>query len=749
MILKSRTPGAATVLLFFCFSSVPACQFSSPSRVHSAHVSAVPEGKKLFQLEANHLEASPAIESLLLSPESESHKNGLSIAYHLSATQTGTQLLGLTNTPLLGSFTATARTHDARRIACTNSTANAPMTQPQEKFIRVDCGGHSVTWKLALRPVSLENLAEARLLNALSAGATFSLQSANGTIELTLKSNSVMLSSKTASRTFALPPLQRNEFMTRRQPLSLLSGNSLSCVGSCADLAHEFQLERSGNGALQLRANGRNDDENVFRFSNFDHVRVSSYNVENFWDDTPDNSRPYDDFSASLSNWYSDDMAVKKSARICDALLAAGLPDIVGLQEIESAENNSRSLEILKHDLTRLGYNYYALGQQAHDNPTAVTTAFVSKYPLLENERIDFLFKDSSLPEDKLKDFTDASRDPQRVTLNLPHLKTLTLVNSHWKSKRDKSPVGDVMRKSIATALREHLLGLERASGRAISALLLGDFNADYREAPVQEGLALSASLAEARNNAYTLFPLWMTLPPAEQGSYPHDSHLQALDNIVINQTLLSSGDFALAGPLRVVGKNQRARSVLLNGDGLPLRSQLRKYKDSDDQIRTIHFNEGFSDHLPLVAEFRFGSASVKETYRFDPAIETQTVAALPAVENQGSACLEGESQRQTPETLRNTPRGSCVLLDGIALTLQKTGLHNMAFVVNSTHESGGSFKVIVTADRAFGANKGWLRGSLQTSEGKTLVRLRGHMGLVEGNLALFIHDPKTDISLQ
>jgi endonuclease/exonuclease/phosphatase family metal-dependent hydrolase len=749
MILKSRTLGASTVLLFSCFSGVPACQFSSPSRVQSDHVSAVPEGKNLFQLEAHSLEASPAIESLLLSPENESHKNGLSIAYHLSTTQTGAQLLGLMTTPLLVPFTVTAQTHDARRITCTKTTADSPMAQLQEKFMSVSCGTHSVTWKLSLRPVSLENLAEVHLLKALSSGATLSLHSAKGTIDVTLSSNRVTLSSKTTSRTFAVPPFQRNEFITRRQPLSLLSGNSMNCVGSCADLTHDFQLERSENGGLQLRTSGRNDDENVFRFSSFDHVRVSSYNVENFWDDTPDNSRPYDDFSASLSNWYSDNMAVKKSARISEALLAAGLPDIVGLQEIESAENNSRSLEILKHDLTRLGYNYYALGQQAQDNPTAVTTAFVSKYPLLENERIDFLFKDSSLPEEKLKDFTDASRDPQRVTLNLPHQRTLTLVNSHWKSKRDKSPVGDVMRKSIATALREHLLALEKASGRAISALLLGDFNSDYREAPVQEGLALSTSLAEARNNANTLFPLWMTLPPAEQGSYPHDSHLQALDNIIINQTLLSSGEFALAGPLRVVGKNQSATSVLLNGDGLPLRSQLRKYKDSNDQIRTIHFNEGFSDHLPLVAEFRYGLGPVNEAYRFAPAIETQTIAALPTVENQGSACLEGESQRQTPETLRSTPRGSCVLLDGIALTLQKTGLHNMAFVVNSTHESGGSFKVIVTADRAFGANKGWLRGSLQTSEGKTLVRLRGHMGLVEGNLALFIHDPKTDISLQ
>jgi endonuclease/exonuclease/phosphatase family metal-dependent hydrolase len=730
---------------------ITACHAGSSARTQSNSLSlSVPSAKGLFQLEAQKLEASSSLASIVLLPQATASADGLTIAYSFSlASAQDEQILGLSTQPQIENVSVLARTADARVVSCESALSKASQSEQNEKFMTAQCGTERVVLKLKMSPAQADRLAETHLLQALSAGARVPLRSLTDIIELSLGSAAVTLHRNGTSRSFSITDQQKSELLSARRGLTLNAANSSICSGPCSELAGDFQLEHDSAGTLKLTLMNAAVGQKTYRFTGSESVRVASYNVENFWDDVSDNSTPYDDFSASLSNWYSDNMAAKKSARVRDALLAAGLPDVVGLQEIESAENKSRSLEILKQDLAPLGYNYYALGQQADDNPTAVTTAFVSKYPLLENQRIDFLFKDSSLPEEKQKDFIDASRDPQRVTINLLQNKTITLVNSHWKSKRDKSPVGDDMRKSIATLLREHLLGLEKASGRAVNALVLGDFNADYREAPVREGLGLSRSLAEARKNPDALFPLWMTLPASEQGSYPHDSHLQALDNIIINRTLLSSNDLVLAGPLQIVGKNQKGDSLLINGDGLPLRSQLRKYKGSDDLIRTVHFNAGYSDHLPLVAEFRYGSGQNSTAFAFAPAIETQTIDALPNVENTGEACLDTDAQRLSPESLQSAPRGSCVLLEGVALTLQKTGLYNISFVVNNAQESNGPMKVIVTADRAFGANKEWLRSNLQTSEGKTLLRLRGHVGLVEGNLAIFIHDPKTDINLQ
>jgi hypothetical protein len=90
--------------------------------------------------------------------------------------------------------------------------------------------------------------------------------------------------------------------------------------------------------------------------------------------------------------------------------------------------------------------------------------------------------------------------------------------------------------------------------------------------------------------------------------------------------------------------------------------------------------------------------------------------------------------------------RGACLEIRS-NLQLRKTGLFNIAFELPAeAHSSAAERLVIVSADRAFGANKNWLRQTLQQSSGKTLTLLRGRVGLIDGVKALFISQPERDI---
>jgi len=294
---------------------------------------------------------------------------------------------------------------------------------------------------------------------------------------------------------------------------------------------------------------------------------------------------------------------------------------------------------------------------------------------------------------------------------------------------------------------------LRTSEGKAAAAMIVGDFNADYREEPVHGGLQLAQSLTEARlaKQPEKLVPLWLTLSAGEQGDYPHDSHFQALDNIIITRSMLQDGALVLGAALQVVGRSGTTAAVLSNGDGLPLRSQLRKYKDSAGQMRTTHFDVGFSDHLPIVAHFDRASQgqSNPTAQLFAESIETQKISELPQVEIEGASCQQ-DKKIQSPESLANVQQGECVTLSEVALQMQKTGLHHIYVQLNGTTENEQpSEKVVITADRAFGANKSWLRGTLQSSAGKTLKFVRGRIGVVEGYKAIFIHTPGSDIAFE
>jgi endonuclease/exonuclease/phosphatase family metal-dependent hydrolase len=681
---------------------------------------------------------------------------GLSSAFAVDASLSGPQTSGIISAESGLHFSVDAILKNGRQVRCDEEKGLLDFIPSlNAERLNLNCEGTPVSLKISAQAAGESDVALIRTRQSLAEGASLLLANADERehlLELTLKDNSMSIAERSSAdfppATVHFTAEEISGFLNSRAAL-----NFPCQISACAENFGPLSITLKPDGEIIARRTVLKDSTQVvFRRAGSEGLRVATYNVENFWDDDAENSTPYNDFSKDLSDWYSGQFAQRKALRIRDALLAAGLPDVVGLQEIESAANSSRSLELLKPVLSPLGYNFYALGQQAGDNPTAVTTAFISKYPIIENTRLDFLFDSAELTADNRPDFTGASRDPQRVTVALPEGIGLTLINSHWKSKRDNSPVGDQMRLRIGALMREHLSDLGRIQGGPAAAIIMGDFNADYREAPVQQGLQLAPTLASARRDPSSLFNLWQTRPALRQGNYPHDSNLNALDNLVVTQPLLNAGSLTLNSSLMIAGDFGTSFKKLRNGDGLPLRSQRHQIKEDDGQLRTFHKDAGYSDHLPLIAEFRrsLSTAKVVEAAKFSQQIENQSISSLAVNPVPDSFCADGETRKlsrsEISSALLSASRGDCFEINS-PLMLRKTGLFNVAFDLPAESHSAASERiVIISADRPFGANKNWLRQTLQQSSGKTLTRLHGRLGLIDGVKALFISRPAEDV---
>jgi predicted extracellular nuclease len=337
---------------------------------------------------------------------------------------------------------------------------------------------------------------------------------------------------------------------------------------------------------------------------------VASYNVENFWDDVAENSgsATYDEFRKGGSNWYSDQMYQVKAQHVADAIRMAGSPDVVAMEEFESANNSSRSLELLKPYVEAMGYKYFALGQQNPDNPVAVTTAVISKFPISKNERLDFTTSESDfagvgLNGETLSSLNTSARDPQVVTIDVAGT-PLRVYASHWKSRRGGPGAGDAMRMAIAKLIKNDI-DKQKIQNPSLDILVTGDLNSSYEEASHVDGLLATDDKNRLKSDPSdtSLYNFWFELPAAERCSYMHQGQLNCLDHVLSTASLFDGRGIDLVeGSFQVIGHNggEAAEKLLLNDGRTPRRWSMSKGNNS------VRFNgNGYSDHLPLVATFK------------------------------------------------------------------------------------------------------------------------------------------------
>lgn len=408
-------------------------------------------------------------------------------------------------------------------------------------------------------------------------------------------------------------------------------------------------------------------------------IGVISYNVEKFWDDNPDNSAWYinnaqfDDFNKKLSNYYDVNIQKARANNVARVLRLAGLPEVVAIQEVESAENTStlfREGSVLRTTLEGLGYRTFLIGMQESDNPVTETTAFISRMALdstIPSVRIspnhgEFLKRKR---RNKLHFAKAAMRDIQVVDVVIGKDR-LRIYNNHWKANGDEA--ADALREVTAILLNEAIEKVVK-DVPGIDIVVLGDLNVSYndRSEPLDILGVTGDEGAILKSGTNKLYSLWYELPVESRWEGSYNGKLTTLSQMLVSGSLYDSRGFQYVdNSFLVVGQQQPSRGILLNGDGTPLRWQsrpldgeqipaerrvgveeetkARKKVCSSDAERHAKFRcsasfeffpgIGYSDHLPLVAWFHYVGDLVSETPRLTPShTDKRYRGELPDVE--------------------------------------------------------------------------------------------------------------------
>ncbi len=317
--------------------------------------------------------------------------------------------------------------------------------------------------------------------------------------------------------------------------------------------------------------------------------RIATYNVENLFDLKKSGTEYTEYIPFTGYGWNEKIYRVKLeniAKVICDLK-----PDIIALQEIESDE----ALEALGEYVARCGVSlpYRAIAER---KPTAVKTALLSKYRILKKREID--------PDGTLK-----TRNILEVSLEIEGRK-LTLFVNHWKSRS-----GPESRRVVsAKALMRRLKGFDG------EYVLLGDFNSNWNEWRVIGesrrlndtggvtgiGSILKSVRGKKAVTKRDIEPpchtnLWLELPPQRRWSHNFYGRKSALDHILLPASMFDSKG------INYIDRSFKPfkPSYLFKPNGAIFRWEMAKRGDGK------HLGGGYSDHLPIYADF------TTEPYRF------------------------------------------------------------------------------------------------------------------------------------
>lgn len=317
--------------------------------------------------------------------------------------------------------------------------------------------------------------------------------------------------------------------------------------------------------------------------------KVASYNVENLFDLNRDGTE-YDDYVPDgPSGWNRAVMDAKfdNIARVIADMDA----DILSLQEVESG----KALTILQRRLRSMGKDY-PWSAIADSRPTAVKCAVLSRYPIVSREEI--------------RVGHGRERNILKVTVDIDG-NSLIIYGNHWKSKAGP----ESRRIRYAKALADDMERLKPGT----DYVLTGDFNSDYNEYQTFQNVSrlndtkgvtginhILKTIADGRINDesflithkkdHYLYNLWMEVPENRRWSELFFGQKNTPDAILLSAGLYDAHGVNYVdnsfGPFApdYLFKNNRIYRWQQTGKG-----------------RGKHLGKGFSDHLPVVAEFTTG----------------------------------------------------------------------------------------------------------------------------------------------
>ncbi len=312
-------------------------------------------------------------------------------------------------------------------------------------------------------------------------------------------------------------------------------------------------------------------------------LKIATYNVENLFD-LQTKGYKYKEYipnTKSLWNERNYKIKLKNISRVIKDINA----DIIALQEIHSLN----ALKDLRFTLKQKGlyYQYYAI---ADKKDTAIKVALLSKIPFVYSKEI------SVNPSFKYRDILES-----KFKINE---KELYIFVNHWKSKSGP----ESMRIDYAKRLRKRIqeIGFDK------NIVLLGDFNSDYEEYikfkkkrkhndtngktginHVLRSLKQNQKASLVKYEEKNFYNLWYDAKKEDRYSYIFRGKKEALDNILISQSLLNKKEISYL------------HNTIDNFDKEYLfkKKQIYRWQVSRSKIPK-HKGKGYSDHLAVSAKF-------------------------------------------------------------------------------------------------------------------------------------------------
>lgn len=312
-------------------------------------------------------------------------------------------------------------------------------------------------------------------------------------------------------------------------------------------------------------------------------VTLATYNVENLFDLKHDGGEYEEYIPNTKSQWNKKNHSIKL-ANLSKVIIDIDA-DILALQEVESLQ----ALKDLRFELKRNGlyYQYYAIADKKN---TTVKVALLSKFPFVYAKELRVT---SSLSQ----------RNILEVKYRIDGAEFYLFVN-HWKAKSGAES------KRIVSA--RELMQRIKQIGRDKNIILVGDFNSDYEEnikfvknrklndtdgkTGINHVLKTIYQKGKAKDVPYVdeaLYNLWYDTNEEKRYTYVFRGKKEALDNIIVSQPLLNPKEMAYKhGSISNLEKPYLFYKKNING------WQMKK------ETPPIHLGKGYSDHLPLRAQF-------------------------------------------------------------------------------------------------------------------------------------------------
>lgn len=313
-------------------------------------------------------------------------------------------------------------------------------------------------------------------------------------------------------------------------------------------------------------------------------LKIASYNVENLFD-LEKKGYKYKEYKPYGKSMWNQKTYKIKLQNISDVIKDIDA-DIIALQEVHSL----KALMDLRFTLKQKGlyYQHYSI---ANKKNTAIKVAILSKIPFIYSKEVSVTssYQYRNILETKFK----------------VNNKDLYIFNNHWKSKAGPESMRIVSAKRLIKRVNE--IGYDK------NIILIGDFNSDYEEyikfkrkrklnntngkTGINHVLKTTKQTQIAANTKYiknNFYNLWYDTNKENRYSYIFRGKKEALDNILISQSLLNKEDISYVN------------NSITNFDKKYLfkKKNIYRWKVSRGKIRK-HKGKGYSDHLAVLAKFK------------------------------------------------------------------------------------------------------------------------------------------------